>query len=165
MKILVLSDSHSGLYFMRECISSVRPDGVIHLGDFFDDGEAMALENPHIRFWLLPGNGDCFSVGARAPKVLNCLIGGVRMYMTHGHLHGVKSNRNHLVSEAKANGAQIVLYGHTHVPECICDEDGVWVLNPGTCRSASGSVGLIEIQENRITSCRVLRQEDLGPAL
>ena len=41
MKILVLSDSHSSHRFMRECIESVKPDAVIHLGDFVRDGEAM----------------------------------------------------------------------------------------------------------------------------
>lgn len=38
MKILVLSDSHSALQFMRQCVESVKPDAIIHLGDFFDDG-------------------------------------------------------------------------------------------------------------------------------
>ena len=36
MKILVLSDSHSALQFMRQCVESVKPDAIIHLGDFFD---------------------------------------------------------------------------------------------------------------------------------
>ena len=35
MKILVLSDSHSALQFMRQCVESVKPDAIIHLGDFF----------------------------------------------------------------------------------------------------------------------------------
>ena len=42
MKILVLSDSHAGLSFMRQCINRVKPDHVIHLGDHFDDAKAMA---------------------------------------------------------------------------------------------------------------------------
>ena len=44
MKILVLSDSHSTLSFMRRCIDSVQPHAVIHLGDHFDDAEAMKEE-------------------------------------------------------------------------------------------------------------------------
>ena len=46
MKILVLSDSHSALRFMRQCIDRVKPHAVIHLGDYFDDGEAMKEEYP-----------------------------------------------------------------------------------------------------------------------
>ena len=41
MTILVFSDSHSSLGFMRRCMEFVRPDGVIHLGDYFDDGEGI----------------------------------------------------------------------------------------------------------------------------
>ena len=46
MTILVFSDSHSSLGFMRRCMEFVRPDGVIHLGDYFDDGEVIREENP-----------------------------------------------------------------------------------------------------------------------
>ena len=48
MKVLVLSDSHSSLYFMRQCIERTKPDAVIHLGDYFEDGAAMAEAYPHI---------------------------------------------------------------------------------------------------------------------
>ena len=41
MKILVVSDSHSALSFMRTCIDCVKPDMFIHLGDYFDDAEAI----------------------------------------------------------------------------------------------------------------------------
>mgnify|MGYP003297474041 CR=1 FL=1 len=44
MRILVLSDSHSTLSFMRRTIDAVRPDSIIHLGDHFDDGMAMHEE-------------------------------------------------------------------------------------------------------------------------
>jgi hypothetical protein len=37
----------------------------------------------------------------------------------------------------------------------------MWVLNPGACGSFGGSVGLIETENNKIISCRVLRQEEL----
>ena len=41
MNILVLSDSHSALSFMRRCLESVKPDAVVHLGDYFEDAQAM----------------------------------------------------------------------------------------------------------------------------
>ena len=44
MKILVLSDSHSSLSYMRLCIEAVKPDIMIHLGDYYDDAEAIAEE-------------------------------------------------------------------------------------------------------------------------
>lgn len=162
MKILVLSDSHSSLYFMRQCIAAVKPTAVIHLGDHFDDGEAMAEENSHIRFWQVPGNCDRYRCASWQNPVLNCNIGGVNMYMTHGHLHGVKSGIDRLLADARKSGAQIVLYGHTHEALCTCESDGLWVMNPGSCRSSGGTVGLIHVVDNEISSCRILRQEDLA---
>ena len=57
MKILVLSDSHSTLSFMRRCIDAVKPDAMIHLGDHFDDGRAMAEEYPQYGFEIHKGYG------------------------------------------------------------------------------------------------------------
>lgn len=61
MKILVLSDSHSALQFMRQCVESVKPDAIIHLGDFFDDGVVIHEENPDIPFYQVPGTATGFA--------------------------------------------------------------------------------------------------------
>ena len=58
MRILVLSDSHAGLAFMRLCVAKVRPDAIVHLGDFYEDGQVLAAENPHIPVHQVPGNCD-----------------------------------------------------------------------------------------------------------
>ena len=161
MKILVLSDSHSGLSFMRRVIRKVRPDAVIHLGDYYDDGEAMEEEFSHIPFHLVPGNGDEYRMIGMKPNVLCYGVCGVRLYMTHGHMQGVKRGLHGLLEEARGRSVQAALYGHTHVPDCHREPDGLWVLNPGACGSSGGSVGLIETDNEIITSCRILRQEDL----
>lgn len=161
MKILVLSDSHAGLSFMRHAIKSVLPDEIIHLGDYYDDGTVIREENPGVWVHQVPGNCDRFRCDPSLPQFLCYDIGGVRLYMTHGHLHGVKSSRCRLIAEARSMNAKAVLYGHTHEAECYQEEDGMWVFNPGTCGSFGGSVGLIEIENGQIKSCRVLRQGDL----
>ena len=155
MKILVLSDSHASLFHMRRLISQLQPEQAVHLGDHYDDGEALALENPHIRFHQVPGNCDRFRCAPDLPQTLCYDIGGVRFFMTHGHLHGVKSGPGHLLAEARKNGAQMVLYGHTHVAACFPYE-GMWVMNPGSCGSGSGSAGLLEITDGKIVDCRIL---------
>ena len=161
MKILVLSDSHSGLSFMRRCIRAVKPDAMIHLGDYFDDGETMAEENSHIRIHQVPGNCDRYRMVRYEPEIRCYPVGGVKMYMTHGHLHNVKENRYKLLLEARKMDAQAVLYGHTHIADCHREEDGLWVMNPGACGSSGGSVGLIEIQDGMITECKILHLSDL----
>lgn len=161
LKILVLSDSHSSLRFMRDSINAVKPDVIAHLGDFYDDGGAMEEEYPHIRVYRVLGNGDWMYKYAYAPEVISCSIGGVKFFMTHGHNHGVKGSTSRLLGDARKSGAGIVLYGHTHEPECTQEEDGLWVLNPGSCRGYGGSVGIVEIKDKKISSCRILRQEDI----
>lgn len=132
----------------------------MHLGDHFDDGQAMAEEFSHIRFHQVPGNCDRYRCDPTQPDVLCYCIGGVRFYMTHGHRHGVKSGLGHLLAEAKRADAQAVLFGHTHRGECFC-EDGMWVLNPGSCGTYGGSAGIIEVRQETISACTLVGQAEL----
>ncbi len=162
MKILVLSDSHAALYFMRRCIQKMKPDHVVHLGDYFDDGTAMAEENPNIIFHQIPGNCDRYRCVPWQAETMCYSIGGVKMFMTHGHKHAVKSGTDRLLEDGRKSNASAILYGHTHRAECYQTEDGIWVMNPGSCGSTGGSVGVIEVEEERITACYLLQQADLG---
>ena len=161
MKILVLSDSHSSLYFMRSAIAKVRPNAVVHLGDYYEDAEALEEENAHIPFHIVPGNCDLYRSGGLKPGVLCYNICGVRLFMTHGHIHKVKLTLGLLLKDARQMKAQAALYGHTHRPDCHQEEDGLWVLNPGSCGHSGGSVGVIETENGRIISCRIIGQEEL----
>ena len=49
-----------------------------------------------------------------------------------------------LLNDARRYGAQIALFGHTHQACCVQEEDGLVVMNPGTCAVFGGSAGLIE---------------------
>lgn len=161
MKILVLSDSHSGMSFMRMCVEKVRPNAVVHLGDHFDDGLALQEEFSHIPFYQVPGNCDKYRAPVWAREILCLQVCGVMLYMTHGHRHFVKSGIFALLKDARAAQAQAALYGHTHIPDCHQEADGLWVMNPGACGSFGGSAGLMEVNDNKITACRILRQTDL----
>ena len=161
MKILVLSDSHSALRFMRSCMDAVKPDAVVHLGDYFDDAQALAEEYPGTPFYRVPGNCDRYRCAPGTPEIRVERVLGVDLYMTHGHRHKVKQFLHLLLRDAKASRADVVLYGHTHVANCYQDPDGMWIMNPGSCGYFGGSAGLIETKDGKIVSCRILRQEDL----
>ena len=161
MKILVLSDSHSALSFMRRCVNKVKPHAMIHLGDFYEDGQAIGEEFPHIPLHQVPGNCDLYRMVSFAPDILIYPVCGVEFYMTHGHKHGVKMTLANLLREARKTNAKAVLYGHTHIADCHQEEDGLWVLNPGSCGNGGGSVGLIEIQDNAITACCLVSLAEL----
>lgn len=161
MKILVLSDSHAGLSFMRACIRAVKPDAVVHLGDYYDDGQTIAEEYPHLPFYRVPGNCDRFRCAPWHPAVLVDRVCGVELFMTHGHIHRVKSGIGGLLKDAREARVQAALYGHTHIADCHREADGLWVLNPGTCGSWGGSAGVMEVNEGKIVDCRIIRQENL----
>jgi putative phosphoesterase len=161
MKILVLSDSHSTLSFMRRCIEAVKPDAVIHLGDHFDDGEAMHEEYPTIPLYQVPGNCDRYRCHPDQAEILIGRICGVNLYMTHGHKHSVKSYLGALLRDARAAKVDAVLYGHTHIADCHREDDGLWVLNPGSCGYFGGSAGLILADNGKIWRCLILKEEDL----
>ena len=168
MKILILSDSHSAYSFMRLCVDGVRPDVLIHLGDYADDGLALHEEYPHIPFYQVPGNCDRYRWDSREPETLAPTIGGVRLYLCHGHQHKVKQYLGDLVRTARGFGAAAALYGHTHQADCRREEDGLWVVNPGSCGFYGGSAAVMELAGGRIQSCRIVTQEDLlekGPQL
>ena len=55
---------------------------------------------------------------------------------------------------AQEAGADVVLFGHTHVPYCSC-EGGRWFLNPGSCgQSAQPTYGIIELTDGAL-ACRI----------
>jgi len=161
MRLLVFSDSHSGISFMRKAICAVRPDAVIHLGDYYDDASAVAEEFPAIVFHQVPGNCDRFRCIPNTPEMLCYPIGGVMLFMAHGHNQQVKSSLSSLLRAARGYGAAAALYGHTHIPDCHREGDGLWVLNPGSCSSLGGSGGLLDLENGKIKACRLLRAADL----
>ncbi len=160
MKVLVFSDSHSSLRFMRACILAVRPDVLIHLGDYYGDGAVIAGENPDVPFYGVQGNCDRYRCTAFEPEQIMCRIGSVQCLLTHGHRYAVKSGLGALTAYARACGAQIALYGHTHIPDCHVEPDGLWLVNPGSC-GFGRTAALITLENAAVKSCRILCDADL----
>lgn len=160
MKILVFSDSHSYKGFMEDCIAAIKPESVIHLGDHFDDTQELISRYSHIRFHQVCGNCDRYRAPLNTPTFLCYTIGGVKFYMTHGHLHNVKFQTDRLIYAAKEMEADAVLFGHTHKAVCVREWD-MWVINPGACNHRNGTACYMEIAEGKISACRIIGQADL----
>lgn len=161
MKILVFSDSHSSVAFMQRCVRTVQPDVMVHLGDYLRDGMTLRETFCSIPLYQVPGNCDGYIAPPGCPFVQIHEIGGVRFYMTHGHQHGVKTFLGALLGAARDSGADMVLYGHTHRVDCRREEDGLWVLNPGSSGLFRGTAGIIEIRDGQIRDVRILSEKDL----
>ena len=145
MKILVLADSHRALGAMLEAAEIEKPDVVIHLGDHVSDAQDLSYALSTTDFYMVRGNCD---FGAQAPETIMAELSGVRFFLTHGHLFGVKHDLTRLRSEAARVGAQIALFGHTHRP-LLEERDAIRYMNPGAARD--GRYGVIEIKDKNVT--------------
>ena len=144
MKILVFSDSHRARGGMLDAIDAHRPDQVIHLGDLQSDAEELTYVYPKLPICMVPGNCDGWTMD---PLKKQITLAGKRILLSHGHLWGVKKGYEAAVADARAVGADILLFGHTHRALCQQLEDGLWMMNPGASRT---SYGLIRIEQGQI---------------
>ena len=96
---------------------------------------------------------------------------GFKLLLLHGQSRNVKSGLDDALLAAKANGANVLLYGHTHVPQEKYLPEGTMItstvsigplhiLNPGSLGASSDGkahFGLIEIRNGQLlTSLGVL---------
>lgn len=156
MRIIVFSDSHGDVRCMDKAISAAGDiDAIIHLGDIERDVAYLEKNYSQYPIYAVLGNNDLFMAGSGRRKTeLAFELGGVKIYMCHGHTKGVRSGVGGVTAAAKERKCSVALYGHTHVP---FDEtvDGVLVFNPGSCRlprNGKPSFGILEIENGKCSS-------------
>ena len=149
MRVGVFSDSlgdHEALDELLERMGAL--DAVCFLGDVARDAEHLrerlaAMPNQPV-LYAVRGNNDYYST-CTLPWDLLIELGGVRIYMTHGHRLVSLMN---LAYKAQECGAQVALFGHTH--QALCETvQGVLLLNPGSagnfCRGGRARASVLEI--------------------
>lgn len=145
MKAAVFSDTHGNTALMLEAIRRTRPDIVIHLGDYERDTECIRREFPDIPLYNVAGNCDMASIGLLDDIVP---MGPVKALITHGHMYNVKYSTDRLIYAAQERQVQIVMYGHTHVPD-NSEVGGVKVINPGSAgRGLKPTYAFVEVFPN-----------------
>jgi putative phosphoesterase len=166
VRIVVLSDTHGDLQGWSALLAQVGPvDWLFHAGDFLRDAALAAsqLESAGLSVRAVVGNCD-IPVVQPAQELIE--IDGVRILLTHGHHEGVKSRLDRLYYRAKEFGAQVAIFGHSHVPVSLM-KDGVLLFNPGSATAPRDhhmpSCGLIEIASG-IVSARHLFLGGIGMA-
>ena len=147
MKILVFSDSHGKTALMHHIIQSSSCDIIFHLGDCYDD--MVEISNCYdIPTFGVIGNVDYSSDG---PIHERLSIENTQFFLTHGHHYHVKQHLNHIRDVAKQVSADIVLFGHTHMP--VIEENGFLLMNPGSIsrpRNGYPSYGVITLEDNHV---------------
>lgn len=153
MKLAVFSDSHGYPDKMIRAIEQSAPDMIIHLGDGGTDISQIEKQFPHIPLKAVRGNCD---LSSNLPETELFSVGAVKIYITHGHLYGVKRVLYPLIDKAIGLDANIVMYGHTHIADCSM-VGGLHLLNPGTCGlSVSPSYAEVVIDDKGNVFPRIL---------
>lgn len=145
---------------MLEAVEKERPDTIIHLGDLMSDTETLEHIYPDIPKLCVPGNCDGWT-DAPAQKLVR--LEGHLILMGHGHQWRVKQGPEEAVQAARKAGAEAVLFGHTHRTLCRQEEDGLWVMNPGSIRDLE-SYGLIFLEPGKPIRCAVSSLDDSAGA-
>ena len=119
--IYVVSDTHGKL-----APSVVRQmqgaDHLVHAGDI-DSGQVVSLLKMIAPLTIVRGNMDNRQPTRALPKTAMVEVAGCTIYVLH--------NLNELDLVPEAAGIDVVVHGHTHLPE-IRHSRGVLYLNPGS---------------------------------
>lgn len=128
MRVGILSDSHGNWDLAELAVDSMGGiDLLVHAGDYYRDALHLA-EYSGVDVRAVTGNCDR-SVSGPIEEIFE--IDGWCIYLTHGHLYGVKHGSMRLYYRTLEVGADLVIFGHTHQPQH--EQVGeVFFLNPGS---------------------------------
>jgi uncharacterized protein len=126
-RLVVVADTHSKPHpGTQRLIAQLAPDAIVHAGDVGDPGvlDELAKLAPVL---AIRGNIDSLAL----PDLLVLEHPALRMLVVHVGVYGPKL-RAEVAKRARAEGANLVICGHSHVPFIGVDR-GITVFNPGSC--------------------------------
>ena len=153
MNFLILSDSHRKRDHIAEAVRrNPNVDAILFLGDGADDFDDKD-RYLGIPLYCVRGNCDLFGFDKSLPENLFLHLDEYTVMMTHGHLYGTTpTDFSKAARHAAKNGADVLLFGHTHFPfekylpagTLICGEPlekPLYVFNPGCLGRIAEGVG------------------------
>lgn len=161
MKIGIVSDSHGSTRAIDRMLSHPAAEGValwLHAGDITPDAEYLAMVTEgKAKVRYVAGNSDWPEPGARYDDVVEAA--GHRIFLTHGHMYGVRFTTKMLCDAAGESGCDIAVYGHTHVAEISTGH--ITVLNPGSVAcprdAMQGSFLVMDLEQGKAPACHLIR--------
>jgi len=146
LKIGVISDSHEVLKYIDLAMEHLKDtELIIHAGDNYKD--AMYIEKKY-KIKVIGVTGNCDNKGIEEHIEL---LNGKKVFITHGHNYGVKMSISRLFYAGKQGNADIVIFGHSHIPFYAVEEEMV-LLNPGSLSLPRGgskkSCCIVNIEED-----------------
>jgi putative phosphoesterase len=133
VRLLILADTHvpkRARDLPAEVWAAVdAADVVLHAGDWVDVPLLDALERRAARLVAVVGNNDGPALRARLPEVAYAELGGVRFAVVHetGQAAGREAR-----CAARFADADVLVFGHSHIPWDSAAPGGLRLLNPGS---------------------------------
>jgi putative phosphoesterase len=132
--LLLLSDTHvpqRARDLPREIWAAVEAaDVVVHAGDWVDARLLDKLEARSLRLVGVHGNNDGAELRARLPEVAHATVGGVRLAVVHET--GPAAGRERRCDALYGESADVLVFGHSHIPWDTTTPGGLRLLNPGS---------------------------------
>jgi len=148
MIIGVVSDTHGDYAAIERAAAAVGlADLWLHAGDCSEDGRILG-KITGMPVISVKGNCDG-SADAKVDEFFEA--GGKAFWLTHGHRHHVKLGTSELKWWGRQYQVDVIIYGHSHIPEITNDED-LLVVNPGSAaypqKSEHPTCAVITINDN-----------------
>lgn len=136
-RIGIISDSHRARPYIDKAVKMMgNVDMILHLGDNIQD--AYYIESlVNVPVYKVLGNCD---VGEKGLSDIVLNVDDHKILMTHGHKYNIKYSLMNIYYKALEVEANIVMFGHTHVPVSFY-ENGILFFNPGSTYSPRGDLG------------------------
>ncbi|HEY4632193.1 MAG TPA: metallophosphoesterase [Blastococcus sp.] len=104
-------------------------DVVVHAGDWVDAALLDQLETRSRRLLAVYGNNDHGSLRERLPEIARAEIEGIRFAVVH---ETGDAKRRELRCAARFPDADVLVFGHSHIPWDTVTDSGLRLLNPGS---------------------------------
>jgi putative phosphoesterase len=155
VKLLLMSDTHvpgRGRSIPERLWRAVDDaDVVVHAGDWVGADLLDQLETRARRLIGVYGNNDGPDVRARLPEVATAELNGVRFVVVHET--GTSTGRERRCAK-RFPEADVLVFGHSHIPWDTSAETGLRLLNPGSPtdrrRQPTHTWMTAEIQDGRL---------------
>jgi putative phosphoesterase len=134
MLVGVVSDTHGnreGMHLLAERLKSQGVETLLHLGDDYRDHRTLSQTG--LEVIGVPG---VYCPEYRDPHISNrqvVVLGGLKFLLTHTETRHPYDDPQDLDPELTCYEVDVVLFGHTHVPELEERQGVVWI-NPGHLR-------------------------------
>jgi putative phosphoesterase len=133
VRLVLTSDTHlpkRARALPQELLAAIRAaDVVVHAGDWVDTATLDLFEAEARRLVAVYGNNDGPALQARLPEVATASVAGLRLAVVHDS--GPAKGREERCA-ARFADADLLVFGHSHIPWDSTAPSGLRLLNPGS---------------------------------